>query len=128
MPENASPKAPKTEAEQRRANLNSALFISIPMFLSFFIAIYLIGVEHVQMPVEEYDQVETARASQRNTLIAPTLEFMLPKNEADAAAFDSTVQAAPTRLRPFLVETATATAQGTYPVTLTPSPTFTPKP
>lgn len=120
--------APKTDAELRRSNLNSALFISIPMLLSFFIAIYLIGARNVQMPLEEYDQVETARASQRNTLIAPTLEYMLPKNEVEAAAFDATVQAASTRLRPFLIATATATAQGTYPVTETPRPTSTPRP
>ena len=121
-------KPPLTEQQMRRRNLNSAIFISIPMLLTFFIAIYLIGFRNVQMPLSEYDDIETARVQQRNTLIAPTLEYMLPKNAQDAANFDATVTAAPTRLRPFLIGTATATAQGTYLVTETPRPTSTPRP
>lgn len=110
----------------KRANLNSALFIAIPMLLTFFIAIMLIGFGGVQMPLEEYDLVETARVQQRNTLIGPTLDYLLPRDAAGAANFGATVEAAPTRLQPFLEQTATATMQGTYPVTSTPRPSATP--
>ncbi len=128
MSKNQTPKPPRTEKELRRANLNSAIFIAIPMMLTFFIAIYLIGFKDVQMPLSEYDDVEAARVRQRNTLIGPTLEYLLPKDAAGAANFDATVAAAPTRLRPFLIGTATATAQGTYLITETPRPTSTPRP
>jgi len=128
MPDKNSPNPQRTERELRRANLNSAVFISIPMLLTFFIAIYLIGFRNVQMPLSEYDDIETARVQQRNTLIGPTLDYLLPKDAEGAANFDATVAAAPTRLRPFLIGTATATAQGTYLITETPRPTSTPRP
>jgi hypothetical protein len=110
----------------KRANLNSAIFIAIPVLLSFFLAIYLVGFMGVQMPQEEYDQVETARVQQRNTLIGPTLDYLLPSDAEGAANFQATIDAAPTRLQPFLIATATATIQGTHPVSPTPRATIAP--
>jgi len=62
---------------------------------------------------------------QRNTLIAPTLEPLIPVGQFAISQFDLTVTAVPTRLREYLIGTVTATAQGTFIPSPTPRPTET---
>jgi hypothetical protein len=106
---------------RRKANQRAGLFLLIPVVLMFIAGIYLVGVMGVQYPQAEYDIQETARVDQRNTLIAPTLDLILPRTTADALAFEITVTALPTRLRDFAAETATSYIAGTK----TPMPTWT---
>jgi hypothetical protein len=110
----------------QRANRRAALWVAMPVIASFAAAIYLMGVMGVTAPSEEFDLVETARVQQRNTLIGPTLDYLLADDGQTSADFEATVAAAPTRLRPFLAQTATATIQGTHPVTNMPRLTATP--
>jgi hypothetical protein len=106
---------------KRKSNQRAGLVLLIPVFLMFLAGLYLVGVMHVQYPQSEYDLQETARVQQRNTLIGPTLQVVLPRTTADALAFDTTVEALPTRLREFAAATATSYIAGTA----TPEPTWT---
>lgn len=107
---------------KRKSNRNAAMVLLIPVVIMFISGIILIGGGVVQYPQEEYDLKETQRVEQRNAIIIPTLTLVLPRTTEDALSFDSTVQAMPTRLQPFLAETATSFIVGSA----TPAPTLTP--
>jgi hypothetical protein len=109
----------------QRANRRAAYALAVPVIIVFVAALIMIGVFGLSAPSEEFDIAETERVDMRNTLIAPTLEALLPQDSAQAAGFASTVEAVSTRLRPFLSGTATATAQGTFIPSVTPILTVT---
>jgi hypothetical protein len=109
---------------KRKSNRNAALVILIPILMMFISGIILIGGGVVKYPQKEYDLKETQRVEQRNAIIQPTLDLLLPRTTQDALAFDSTIQAVPTRLQPFLAETATSFIVGSA----TPAPTGTDAP
>ncbi|MCU0496171.1 MAG: hypothetical protein MUF87_02325 [Anaerolineae bacterium] len=96
--------------KQRMANRQSAIVFVLMALVMFGVGIYLVGGQIVQFPVDEYNLVETERVDQRNTIIAPTVEALLPRSTEQALNFESTLQAAPTRLREFARQTATAIA------------------
>lgn len=106
-------------ASLRRSNRRAAIVMSIVVVAIFAIGLYGVGVLGIRAPQDEFDAVETARMNQRNTLIAPTLEPLIPVGQFAISQFELTVTAVPTRLREFLIGTVTATSQGTY----IPSPT-----
>lgn len=124
----SAPNAPRPLAvlttARRRSNRRAGLVLLGLVLLMFLIGVYLVGSGTVRFPNEEYDLQETARVDQRNAIIAPTIELLLPRSTVDAASFDLTVTAAPTRLRQFLAETATSYVVGSK----TPEPTWTPVP
>lgn len=95
---------------KRKANRQSAIIFVLMVLVMFGVGIYLVGGQIVQFPVDEYNAVETERVDQRNTIIAPTVEALLPRSTEQALNFDATLQAAPTRLRDFVRQTATAIA------------------
>lgn len=110
----SGPDAPRTvkvlTPTQRKANQRVGLVISAVAVFIFAMGLYMVGVLGLQRPDDEYDLVETERVEQRNTIIGPTLEGFLPRSTQEALEFPSTVEALPTRLRPFIQETATAEA------------------
>lgn len=106
----------------RRQNRRNGIVVSIVAVAIFLIGLYGVGVLGIHAPQDEFDAVETARMDQRNTLIAPTLEPLIPVGQFAISQFDLTVTAVPTRLREYLIGTVTATAQGTF----IPSPTARP--
>jgi hypothetical protein len=106
---------------RRRANRRTGYVLLGLVLLLFAAGLYLVGSGIVQFPTAEYDIQETARVDQRNTVIAPTIDPWLPRSTSDAASFDLTVTAAPTRLREFMAQTATSYVVGTK----TPEPTWT---
>lgn len=108
------------------SNRRAATIIGLVAFLIFLIGLYAVGVLGIHAPQEEFEEVETARMDQRNTLIAPTLEPLIPVGQFAISQFEITVTYVPTRLREYLVQTVTATSQGTYIPTLTPRPTQAP--
>jgi hypothetical protein len=107
----------------RRRNMRAGLVIAIAALVMFGVGLYGIGVLGIRAPQDEFDAVETQRVQQRNTLIAPTLEPLIPVGQFAISQFELTVTAVPTRLREYLIQTVTATAQGTFIPSLTPRPT-----
>lgn len=95
---------------QRKANRRVGLVVSAVAVFIFAMGLYMVGVLGLQRPDDEYDAIETERVEQRNTIIGPTLEGFLPRTTQEALEFPTTVEALPTRLRPFIQETATAEA------------------
>jgi hypothetical protein len=94
----------------RRANRRAGLVVTAFAVVIFVAALYMVGVLGLRRPADEYDEIETQRVEQRNTIIGPTLEAFLPRSTAEALDFPATVEALPTRLRPFIASTATAEA------------------
>jgi hypothetical protein len=107
----------------KKRNQRAGLVIGLIALFIFGVGLYSVGVLGIHAPQEEFDEVETARMDQRNTLIAPTLEPLIPVGQFAISQFEITVTYVPTRLREYLVQTVTATAQGTFIPTLTPRPT-----
>ncbi|MCA9910493.1 MAG: hypothetical protein KC519_17675 [Anaerolineae bacterium] len=97
----------------RRANRRSGLIVAFLALAMFAIGIYAVAVLNIEAPVEEYNQINTEAAATRDFIIAPTLETylrFLPGSVDEAAQYSATLQAIPTRLRPFVAATATAVA------------------
>ena len=92
----------------RTANRRAAYVAVAVAVLWFLIGLLLIGGGAVAFPEEEYDAVETEVVLTRNAL----LERNIPHSTQEAAEFPSTLQAAPTAQRPYLIATATAQAGG----------------
>ncbi len=107
----------------KKRNQRAGLVVGLIALFIFGVGLYAVGVLGIHAPQEEFDMVETARMDQRNTLIAPTLEPLIPVGQFAISQFEITVTYVPTRLREYLVQTVTATAQGTFIPTLTPRPT-----
>lgn len=96
---------------RKRAN-NRAMgaligFIVVFMFIVGLIAVGELG---IQMPREEYDAVDTQAAATQHYFIDPLVQTNLPRSTEQAQQFPATLQALPTRYRPFLALTATWSA------------------
>jgi hypothetical protein len=79
----------------------------------FAIGLFAVAVLNVEAPVEEFNAIDTEVAATRDFLIAPTLDGylrFLPGSAEEASVYPATVQAVPTRIRPFVAATATAVA------------------
>ena len=107
----------------KKRNQRAGLVVGLIALFIFGVGLYAVGVLGIHAPQEEFEEVETARMDQRNTLIAPTLEPLIPVGQFAISQFEITVTHVPTRLREYLIQTVTATAQGTFIPTLTPRPT-----
>lgn len=107
----------------KKRNQRAGLVVGLIALFVFGVGLYAVGVLGIHAPQEEFQEVETARMDQRNTLIAPTLEPLIPVGQFAISQFEITVTYVPTRLREYLIQTVTATAQGTFIPTLTPRPT-----
>lgn len=107
----------------RRRNRRAGLVAALAALVMFAVGLYGVGVLGIRAPQDEFDAVETQRVQQRNTLIAPTIEPLIPVGQFAISQFDLTVTAVPTRLREFLIGTVTATSQGTFVPSPTPRPT-----
>ena len=95
-------------AALRSANRRAARVVMVFVVIMFLAALYGIGVMGIQAPREEYDQTVTQVVATRDAFI----EMALPDSREEAAGFAATVEQAATALRPLLVATATARAQG----------------
>ncbi len=98
-----------TPAVRKRNRRAGAVVVAL-ILTSFIASLWGINAGLIGFPEEEYEAVETQRVEQRNTIIAPTLEAVLPGGAQEAEAFPATVEALPTRLQPYAVGTATAVA------------------
>jgi hypothetical protein len=97
----------------RRSNTRAGLIVGLLAFGMFMAGIIGIAVFNIEAPLEEYNLVDTEVAQTRDFLIAPTLEGYLrylPGSLEQAAEYSATLQAVPTRIRPFVAATATAVA------------------
>lgn len=94
-----------------RRNRRYGLVVTAIVSMMFVWGIYLVGVQGVQFPYDEFAPTDTALAQTRDAIIQPTLTVFQPAGVIDQVEFESTVQAMPTRLRPFLALTATAIAE-----------------
>jgi hypothetical protein len=97
----------------RRANNQAGLLIALIVIGMFIAGIWGVGVLNIEAPVEEFNAIDTEVAATRDVLIGPTLEsylLFLPGSAEEAAVYPATVQAVPTRIRPFVAATATAVA------------------
>lgn len=92
----------------RRANQRAGWVVGVIALVIFVTGLYAVAVLGLRRPDAEFQMVETERVNERNTLIGPTLDAFLPRSTEDALSFSSTVEALPTRLRPFIAATATA--------------------
>ncbi|GIK27838.1 MAG: toll/interleukin-1 receptor domain-containing protein [Chloroflexi bacterium] len=126
-----APNAPRPltthTASLRQSNRRAAIVVALIAVAVFAVGLYGVGVLGIHAPQDEFDAIETQRVNQRNTLIAPTLEPLIPVGQFAVSQFELTVSAVPTRLREFLIGTVTATAQGTYIPSPTPRATATPE-
>jgi len=94
----------------KRLNVNRRLlfFFGAAGLIMFFMAVWGVSSGSVVFPVGEY-QTENALNEQRIEEFArPTLEAWMPRTTQDAIAFPATVEAAPTRLLVYLLQTATS--------------------
>lgn len=107
----------------KKRNRRAGIVVSLLALFIFAVGIYGVGVLGIHAPQDEFEVVETARMNQRNTLIAPTLQPLIPVGQFAISQFELTVTNVPTRLREYLIQTVTATAQGTFIPTLTPRAT-----
>jgi hypothetical protein len=97
----------------RRSNSRAGLVIGLIAFGMFLVGIYGIAILNIEAPLEEFNLVDTEVAQTRDLLLAPTLESYLrylPGSLEQALEYPATVQAVPTRIRPFVAATATAVA------------------
>ncbi|NOG52390.1 MAG: hypothetical protein HND48_25345 [Chloroflexi bacterium] len=54
----------------------------------FAVGLYGVGVLGIHAPQDEFDAIETQRVNQRNTLIAPTLEPLIPVGQFAVSQFE----------------------------------------
>ncbi len=97
----------------RRANNQAGLLIALVVIGMFIAGLWGVGVLNIEAPIEEYNAIDTEVAATRDVLIGPTLESylqFLPGSLEEAAVYPATVEAVPTRIRPFVAATATAVA------------------
>lgn len=100
-------------AAVRRSNARTGLIIALLALGMFAIGLYAVAIANVEAPLEEYNAIDTEVAATRDFLIAPTLDSylrFLPGSAEEAAIYSATLQAIPTRIRPFVAATATAVA------------------
>jgi hypothetical protein len=97
----------------RRSNARFGLLVLAFVLGMFAVGIYSVAVLNIEVPIEEYNEIDTQVAATRDSLLAPTLESFLPYLPGDAAQaleYPATLEAVPTRIRPFVAATATAVA------------------
>jgi hypothetical protein len=98
----------------RRSNNRAGLTIGAIALAMFIIGVYGVAVLNIEAPREEYNAIDTEVAATRDFLIGPTLESflpLLPGSAEEAAQYPVTLEAIPTRLRPFVAATATEVAR-----------------
>jgi len=88
------------------------LLMLVAVAVMFGLALWGVGSGQVRFPSEEYATDDAIAFRQIQTLTFPTLDPLMPRSTEDAVAFPATVEAASTRNRPYLIETATALPQG----------------
>lgn len=79
--------------------------------LMFAFGIYIIGVQGVEFPEQEYNRVATEVQLTIDSSVNSFATTNLPHSTVEAENFPATVRAAPTAQRPFLSATATALAE-----------------
>lgn len=97
-----------TRTEIRQANRRALTVIGAIALLMFVLAIIGMLSGLVAFPVAEYNEEATFQAQWIDGLIRETLEYVQPKSTQDALNFQSTLEAAPTRLYYYVRGTATA--------------------
>ena len=97
-----------TRDDVRQANRRALALIGGLALLMFGLAIFSLMRGLVAFPVDEYNEEATFQAQWIQGLIGETLVFVQPRSTADAVHFETTLQAAPTRLLLYIRETATA--------------------
>ena len=97
-----------TGADLRQANRRALIVIGAIALLMFSVAIFAMATGLVAFPVAEYNEEATFQAQWINGLIRETLEYVQPRSTQDAVNFESTLEAAPTRLYYYVRGTATA--------------------
>lgn len=95
-------------ADRRRRNRRALLALLLLVLLLASISIWALTTGLIAFPRREYETVDTALAVTANYFLRPTLEGWQPRTTQDALDFPATAAAAPTRVRPYLVMTATA--------------------
>lgn len=113
---------PKT----RRSNLMVGFWVALFCLTIFLISLYAVGVLKIQRPNDEYDAVETQFVQTRDAIMEPqlaTLEALLPTNPEEAYVYPATLFSVPTRIRPFVEQTATMYGinSNIIPATVTPT-------
>ncbi len=91
---------PRVQAANRRAGL----WLGALAVLWLVIGLVLVGVFHVQAPLEEFNTVDTLEAA----TIQAAVGRNLPRSTQEAENFPLTIEAAPTAQRPLLIATGTA--------------------
>lgn len=87
-------------------------FIALSAVLMFGVSLWGVGSGLVRFPSQEYATEDALEFTRIQTLTFPTLDPLMPRTTEDALNFPATVEAASTRNRPFLRETATALPVG----------------
>jgi hypothetical protein len=87
------------------------LAVSAGALAMFFVAIWGIITGQVAFPQDEYATEYAFELGQIGTFAAPTLDYLMPRTTDDALNFPATAERAPTRVRIFAIETATALPQ-----------------
>lgn len=90
-----------------RNNLMLAVIGALALVV-FVVALLSIASGQVVFPVAEYATENAANQAMIDSLLLPTLEAFQPRSTQDALNFPATLQAAPTRVAPYLERTATA--------------------
>ncbi len=98
-------------ASLRRANRRALLLIGGLAVLMFAVSLVAISGGYVAFPVDEYNEEATLQAQWIGGLVNETLEYVQPRSAPDAANFNATYEAAPTRLHFYIRGTATALAK-----------------
>lgn len=91
-----------------KSNQRYLFWLSSAALLVFVIAIGSLATGITGPPTNEYATENALREGQIETLVFPTLDGFMPRTTQDAIGFPLTVEANPTRNRPFLIGTATA--------------------
>jgi hypothetical protein len=92
----------------RQSNRMAAYVLVALALMMFFVGVYIIGVQGVEFPEREYDQVSTEVKMTIDASVNNFAATNLPRSTSEAENFPATVQAAPTAQRPLLSATATA--------------------
>lgn len=93
-----------------RIAANRRIMAFMLLIVGIMFASALIGIAGglVAFPQNEYATDDALENATINALVIPTLEAFMPRTTDDALHFPETAVAAPTRLRGFLIQTATA--------------------
>lgn len=96
---------------KRSSNLRLSFYVGAAALLVFLVAIGTLATGVIAPPTDEYATENALREGQIATIIFPTLDAFSPRTTEDAIGFPMTVEAVQTRVRPFLILSATAQPQ-----------------